>query len=707
MARSRTLTLPGLFALTTVAVAVPIAATFYAFLSSSQRSILARSEQQRERAAIQIDRQVSAELAVASDALEDVERAMQYAGLDAGDWSAVEARLFSELLDHPTLSDVSFTHAIVDGHAPDGSAILGDGKRWQVAAFRTTSNSGSPIDTRRTLERDGAFVSQLKQRSPGASVSSGAVPIESPTEDPTRHATFATTVSKADYGRAIWSDLSFSDLDRELPEGERRVVVTVQKVIEDRPGHFVGVLRVGLLARTIDAIPRSHASDFERVVLCDSDGRLVARLTPSDRLDLQGDDIRVTPARLPVDVQAALAHPGRSGPVSAAGVTYLVTFHPLQSSQGWWVGIIAPENAYTLDLRTLRDRFLQAFLMLIVAVVVGGSLLLRRVRASLGRLLAITQRMRNFDFSPTPTQSPLREVAEVMDGLERAKTSVRALGRYVSIDLVRQLYDANREPELGGELTELSVMFTDIQGFTTLSERLPPAALAQALGLYLHAMSAGVSATGGTVDKFIGDAVMAFWNAPMRHDDHAGRACRSVLECLERTRALYASDLWKGLPSLFTRFGVHTARVMVGHFGAPDRISYTALGDGVNLAARLEGLCKQYGVAVLASEATVRATGDEFAFRLVDKVAVKGKHESVRVYELLGTGTKSSPRVGAARAYEQALEAYFARDFAGALSRLGRLTDDPPSRVLADRCRAMIDRPPPEGWDGVYVATTK
>jgi len=528
-----------------------------------------------------------------------------------------------------------------------------------------------------------------------------------PVGDPTDQNTFTVTASQDHYGTAIWSDLSWSDLDTALARGERRVVVTVQKAVKDGQHRFAGVLRVGMLTRTIDSLPRQRSTDVERAFLCDSEGRFVARLDPGDRIDLVGDDLRIFPSHVPPEIAAAVAHVGQSGPLRAGGIDYLVTFRPLENTQGWMVGVVAPEAAYTRDLRALRDRFVAAFLVVIAAVLGGGWLLLREIRGSLGRVLDVTKRMRGFDFAPTPVGSPMREVAEVMDGVERAKTSVRALSKYVSVDLVRDLFAANREPQLGGELVELSLMFTDIEGFTSLSERLAPDVLARALGLYLEAMTRGVQSTAGTLDKYIGDAVMAFWNAPTRFDDHARRACHAVLTCMRLTRELYASERWKGLPPLVTRHGVHTARVMVGHFGAPDRLAYTALGDGVNLAARLEPLCKQYGVEVLVSEATVQATAGAFAFRLVDKVAVKGKQESVRVYELLGVPEECEAKLRTSRVYESALEAYFGRDFGGALERLAEIADDGPASVLAARCKTMIERPPPEDWNGVWVATSK
>jgi adenylate cyclase len=716
MRRLPWLTLGRLFLLPTLAVTLPAIATFYGAYESSRRSIVRRSEDQRERAAARIDEQLATDLGAAAMALEDVERAIRYAGLDPDDPAAVESRLFSELLDHPTLSDLSMTHAVLVGRESNGEARVARERRWQVSAFRVSAEPASAIGTARTFvrtpERGPAFVTVTSHYEPLAPLSSGAVVRTAEASDPTEHPTFATTVEAANYGRAIWSDLSYSEIDAALPRLERRVVVTVQKAVEAGPGHFAGVVRVGLLTRTIDSLPRLRSSDAERVILCDSKGRLVARLAPEDDLAVMGDDLRVVPRHAPPEIEAALANPGHSGPLNVGGTAYLVTFRSLARSQGWWVGVVAPEAAYTGDLLALRDRFLLALAAVLAVVLAGGGWLLGRVRGSLAGVLDVTARMRRFDFAPAPVAAPLRELAQVADGLERAKTSVRALGKYVSVDLVRELYDANREPELGGEPVTLSLLFSDIEGFTTLSERLAPDELARALGRYLEAMTRGVRTAGGTVDKFIGDAVMAFWNAPTRCDDHAQRACRAVLACRSATADLYASPAWGALPPLFTRFGVHTAPVLVGHFGAPDRISYTALGDGVNLAARLEGLCKQYGLAVLVSEATVQAGGASFAFRLVDRVAVKGKRESIRVYELLGmTGGCDAAMLATAAAYERALEGYFAGDFARALEGFAALKEDPPSRVMAERCRAMIAQPPGERtgkpWDGVYVATSK
>ncbi|HEY3817225.1 MAG TPA: adenylate/guanylate cyclase domain-containing protein [Polyangiaceae bacterium] len=694
------MTLTRLFVLTTLVLALVGGATFYAFFAVSERAIVARSAERREAVASRVEQRTDAELDVAVKAVGDIDRAIQFASVRLDDVDAVEARLFSELLDNVTLSDVSLTHADAGGFA------------WETSVFRASSDASSAIWTRRVRrDVDRSLVAELRRRPPSGGLL--AVPFErepgTPT-DPTTHATYEVPLDPANRGRLIWSDLSHWHLDSTLPAEQQRIVLSLQKSVNDAGGQPFGVLRAALLARTIDAIPRLGAEDVDpggpaQVFLSDDKGRLLTRIHPDDTHELFGADLRVPISRASPEVAAALQRPGQEGTIDVGGAKWLVTSRKIPNSQDWVVGVVVPEAYYTRDLRELRDRFLLMILALTVTALVVGVIALRPVRRSLARVIDATSRMRRFELAPAPADAPLREVAEVMEGVERAKTSMRTLGKYVPMDLVRELYTANREPELGGELVELSMMFTDIEGFTGLSERLAPDALARALGAYLEAMTAGVRSTEGTVDKFIGDAVMAFWNAPRRFPDHPLRACRAALACMKAVRALYASPAWEGLPPLFTRYGLHTARVMVGNFGAPTRLSYTALGDGVNLAARLEPLCKQYGVAALASQAVVEAVAganDAPAFRLVDTVAVKGKHEAVRVYELLeGARTETVER------YEEAFAAYLARDFGRARDALLALPGDPPSRVLCARCVAMMADPPRADWNGVYVATSK
>ncbi len=308
-------------------------------------------------------------------------------------------------------------------------------------------------------------------------------------------------------------------------------------------------------------------------------------------------------------------------------------------------------------------------------------------------------------------RSPFGEVRAALASVERAKTALRAMVKYVPVGLVRRLYESGRDPMLGAELPDVSLMFTDIANFTTHAEALPPSLLADALGRYLQAATIAVESLGGTVDKYIGDALMVLWNAPDPVPDHAIAACRAALACAAATDAVARSPFWQqaGLAPLRTRFGLHADRVMVGHFGAPDRLSYTAMGDGVNLAARLEGLNKMYGTTILASQAIHDRVGDRFIFRRVDRVAVKGRGQSIFVYELLGAAGEpaAAARQAALAPYERALAAAHQRQFQQALDLLAPLAEDGASAVLADRCRHWQRSPPPADWDGTWVAAEK
>jgi adenylate cyclase len=683
-------------------------------------SLLAASERLREGASRSAEVLITRTLGGAEGALLDVGRQARSGTLKIGDPLSVERTLFALLLANDDLSEVTFTGAreVTDEPAPRFAA---DG-RWQISVYREGTGPQRVV-TSFTHQEGREIVSDLRRRPPGSQALEATPFVRSAVRgpDPIEHATFATTVAlRRHSGLPLWTDLHYAELDEALPEAARRVVVTVMKVLEDGHGRFAGVVRVGLLVSRLEAATRLRVDekdphDPHRIFVADEQGRLVLRFGPEQEYEDQGGDVRPGGGRLPEELSLALAHPAlrevsaqhpqASGRLTAGGRPFLLSTLALAGAQDWRVGIVVPEDHYLGDLERTR----RSLLMVCAATLAGGFVLfgatLRSVQGSLGRMVSSAARMRDFDFAPAPSVSPFSDVREVLEDLEQAKTALRAMGKYVPIDLVRQLYRARSEPRLGGELRDLSLMFTDIQEFTTLSERLAPDILARALGRYFEAMTAAIHANGGTVDKYIGDAVMALWNAPEPKAEHAVLACAAALSCREATRVLMSGPDWEGLPVFRTRFGLHRQEVMVGHFGAPDRMSYTAIGDGVNLASRLEGLNKAYGTTILASQAVRDTAAGAFAFRLVDVVAVKGRSQGVRIFELRGPARLGADEV--VGIYEGAFEAYRQRRFQDALALLEPQGDDAPSRVLADRCRRFLEEPPPRDWQGIHVSHDK
>ena len=366
------------------------------------------------------------------------------------------------------------------------------------------------------------------------------------------------------------------------------------------------------------------------------------------------------------------------------------------------MGIVVPRDFYLGSLLDILRFVLVTSLALIVVIIVAGVMISRSVVRSQSLILRETSRMKEFDFSPSDNRSYFRDITDVLLGLERAKTAMRAMSKYVPINLVRQLYRNGEEPVLGGQSCELSVLFTDIKDFTALAETMNPDELADVLGRYLKVMAEAIQANHGTIDKYIGDAVMTFWNAPEPVPGHEILACRAALHCVGGLQKLYESPDWGRAPRFETRFGLHRCVASVGHFGSPDRFNYTAIGDGINLTSRLEGLNKYYGTRLIASETIYAATKDSFEFRLLDKVAVKGRIEGILIYELVGERTDSRPRPEFLDCYEAAFTSYQHGDFDAALRTLGRQHSDPPSHVLAARCREFLTNPPKD-WTGVYA----
>jgi adenylate cyclase len=297
---------------------------------------------------------------------------------------------------------------------------------------------------------------------------------------------------------------------------------------------------------------------------------------------------------------------------------------------------------------------------------------------------------------------------------QRASALQTALASVIPPSVAREIARDPDRVRLGGERRTITVLFTDLKSFTAFSETVPPELLSRVITDYLDAMTGVVFRHGGTVDKFIGDAVMALWNAPLDDPEHARHACEAALEMQSALARL--GDRWEaeGLPRQFMRIGVNTGPASVGNMGTSRRFAYTALGDTVNLGARLEPLNTAYGTSICISQTTLEAAGgyDRFLTRFLDLVEVKGKRQPVAVYELIGR-LEDHALVERYRPildpYRQAIALYQAREFGAAgqlfgiaLSAAGDGLPDQPSCLYAARCTAYAQSPPERGWDGVH-----
>jgi adenylate cyclase len=301
-------------------------------------------------------------------------------------------------------------------------------------------------------------------------------------------------------------------------------------------------------------------------------------------------------------------------------------------------------------------------------------------------------------------------------GTNREKTFLHmAFSRYLSPSIINEIIDDPEKLNLGGEKRKMTAIFTDIQGFSTISEQLDPVQLVKLLNKYLTAMSTIIMENLGTIDKYEGDAIIAFFGAPVYREDHAALACRSALGIKKAEQELNTVIMQEGLsPSpLFTRIGVNTGEMVVGNMGAENKMDYTIMGGAVNLASRREGVNKQYRTGgILISEYTKEKIGDEFILRSLDRVRVVGINTPVRLYELLGLRDEmDAGKTEYLAVWEKAI-GLFEQGFFEMAEELfcflvKKMPQDKTAKLYAERCLEYIDSPPPDGWDGINNLTEK
>ncbi len=496
----------------------------------------------------------------------------------------------------------------------------------------------------------------------------------------------------------------------EHPTGERPSIAFSGPidVYQERQGVLAVIIEYTRLARFLSQLEVGRTGT---AFILDSNGELVAAPDrDADELHVARGDSKMLPL-----ARTALAQAGgndrpeswRSRLVSG-GAAYEVAIAPLPFP-GWRLATVIPEAEFLGPVETTLRRLIAGLAVGAVLAALASAMLARSVIAApLSRVVGEIRHVENFALEQVRRHpSRLREIASLSGAIAEMAAGLSAFRKFIPADLVRSLLRQGVDAKPGGSIQELSVMFIDIAGFTGLSERLGDRVV-PLLSCYLDVTSEIIVANGGTIDKFIGDAVMAFWGAPQPHDDHALRCCRAALAC---RRAIELSGLVDDLGQpLQIRIGINSGRMLVGNIGSELRLNYTVIGDAVNVASRLEGANKSFGTGILIGEATERLARGAIVTREIDSIAVYGREEGFSVYELIGLADDGE-RPGWIARYEQGLASYRTRrfgaaliDFEAVLAERGR---DRPAELMRDRCRQFAEAAPDDAWQPVAALSSK
>ncbi|MDR2094552.1 MAG: hypothetical protein LBP76_03430 [Treponema sp.] len=377
------------------------------------------------------------------------------------------------------------------------------------------------------------------------------------------------------------------------------------------------------------------------------------------------------------------------------------------------IGIIIPEDDIIGNVKKNLAYVTVVSVIVLAIIIVISALFSNSIAKPMQVLSEEMAKIRDFQLdSNVVISTTLVEIVNMYDAFEGMRTGLKNFKRYVPSDLVALLINENIEAKIGGEKRELSVFFSDIANFTSISEKTDPEDLVQRLSVYFENASNVILENKGTIDKYIGDSIMAFWGAPVQSSNHAEMACKSAVTMQAILHSIFRKWINSGQEPFYTRIGIHTGEVVVGNTGYKERLNYTVLGDSVNLASRLEGVNKVYGTRIIVSQNTWDQCSDLFEFRRLDKISVKGRHEGIMIYELYAEQDSiEKPLRKLFSYYETGLEHYFNRDFAEAIRYFNMVlkyrSSDGPSRIMRERCRRFQASPVPEDWNGTFVLKSK
>ena len=391
------------------------------------------------------------------------------------------------------------------------------------------------------------------------------------------------------------------------------------------------------------------------------------------------------------------------------GIGYMGSAATLVPGQmPWWVlCLYIPENIlYAKSYEQFQITVLITLFIMLIGTVITIFFAARAAK-NLENLSHCAIKIGNldFDYKIKIGTAFVKEVQNLSKSMSRMQIGLQSFTKYLPKEMLKSLFDSGSTAKPDGKEKEVTIFFADIANFTHYSEILSPNDLVLQLNEYLGCFSSVINANQGTVDKYIGDAVMAYWNAPKNCEDHAFKSCKAAIQGLHNLSFLQKEWARLNKPIFVARIGINTGNVVLGNIGTEEHLSYTVMGDNVNLASRLEGLNKSYGTSIIITDSTLKACGDKLVTRPIDLVAVKGKEKKILAHELLGiTNETSSKIVSFCNAFKVAFAAYLNKDWKTGEQLFAKIAEQHPNdqltKIHLDRCKDFVINPPDPSWDG-------
>jgi len=424
-------------------------------------------------------------------------------------------------------------------------------------------------------------------------------------------------------------------------------------------GRFVGAASANITLGVLSKFLNGHGASPNSVTLiADQLGRIIAH--PVVAKGMQHSTGRIELATLPdldepqvvkaVQQRKALGVDRFSFELGADGKEYVAAFSKIPDKvvTEWEVIVVTPTDDFVGDLKQTNRKLLWLMAVLVLLESALIYLMARKISRPIESVSGTIERIRSLSFGQSLTSdSRIREIGQLQRATILLENALRSFSVFVPVGLVRGLIESGKPLAPAVEPRFMTIFFSDLENFTTISEQLSPQELSEQTSRYFETVTVAVAEEQGTIDKFIGDSLMAFWGAPAELDDHVYRACLAALKASRRMKRLNAEWMKDGRKPMPMRIGVHCANVVVGNVGSPQRLSYTVMGDGVNIASRVEGLNKQFGTSICISDSVYERVADRVVARPLQRLSVKGRHGEFLVYELRGIAGSDDPELRA------------------------------------------------------------